>query len=93
MSRLRTVAATDTGYLRSTNQDVALATNDLAAVADGMGGTSAARLPPASRSSSCSRPTVGTGRQMACSQPSAPRTSRCTAAASPTATFAVWARP
>jgi protein phosphatase len=38
MSRLRTAAATDTGYLRSTNQDVALATNDLAAVADGMGG-------------------------------------------------------
>ncbi len=38
MSRLRTAAATDTGYLRPTNQDVALATNDLAAVADGMGG-------------------------------------------------------
>jgi protein phosphatase len=38
MSRLRTAAATDTGYLRATNQDVALATNDLAAVADGMGG-------------------------------------------------------
>ena len=38
MSRLRTAAATDTGYLRSTNQDVALATSDLAAVADGMGG-------------------------------------------------------
>ncbi len=38
MSFLRTAAATDTGYLRVTNQDVALATNDLAAVADGMGG-------------------------------------------------------
>ena len=38
MSRLLTAAATDTGYLRATNQDVALATNDLAAVADGMGG-------------------------------------------------------
>ena len=38
MSWLRTAAATDTGYLRVTNQDVALATNDLAAVADGMGG-------------------------------------------------------
>ena len=38
MSRLRTAAATDTGYLRATNQDVALATSDLAAVADGMGG-------------------------------------------------------
>ncbi|MGD0441405.1 MAG: Stp1/IreP family PP2C-type Ser/Thr phosphatase [Acidimicrobiales bacterium] len=38
MSRLRTAAATDTGYLRVTNQDVALATSDLAAVADGMGG-------------------------------------------------------
>ena len=36
MSRLRTAAATDTGYLRATNQDVALATSDLAAVADGM---------------------------------------------------------
>jgi protein phosphatase len=38
MSRLRMAAATDTGYLRVTNQDVALATSDLAAVADGMGG-------------------------------------------------------
>ena len=38
MSRLRTAAATHTGYLRTTNQDLALATNDLAAVADGMGG-------------------------------------------------------
>jgi len=38
VSWLRTAAATDTGYLRVTNQDVALATNDLAAVADGMGG-------------------------------------------------------
>ncbi|MGD0984189.1 MAG: Stp1/IreP family PP2C-type Ser/Thr phosphatase [Acidimicrobiales bacterium] len=38
MSWLRTAAATDTGYLRVTNQDVALATSDLAAVADGMGG-------------------------------------------------------
>lgn len=38
MSRLRTVAATDTGYLRATNQDRAIATSDLAAVADGMGG-------------------------------------------------------
>ena len=33
-----TAAATHTGYLRTTNQDLALATNDLAAVADGMGG-------------------------------------------------------
>jgi len=38
MSRLRTAAATDTGYLRVTNQDLALTSNDLAAVADGMGG-------------------------------------------------------
>lgn len=38
MSRLRTAAATHTGYLRTTNQDLALATSDLAAVADGMGG-------------------------------------------------------
>jgi len=38
VSRLRMAAATDTGYLRVTNQDVALATSDLAAVADGMGG-------------------------------------------------------
>jgi serine/threonine protein phosphatase PrpC len=38
MSRMRTAAATDTGYLRASNQDVALATSDLAAVADGMGG-------------------------------------------------------
>jgi protein phosphatase len=38
LSRLRTAAATDAGYLRATNQDVALATDDLAAVADGMGG-------------------------------------------------------
>ena len=38
MSRLRTAAATDTGYLRTVNQDLALAGNDLAAVADGMGG-------------------------------------------------------
>jgi len=38
MSRLRMAAATDTGYLRVTNQDVGLATSDLAAVADGMGG-------------------------------------------------------
>jgi protein phosphatase len=38
LSRLRTAAATDVGYLRATNQDVALATDDLAAVADGMGG-------------------------------------------------------
>jgi serine/threonine protein phosphatase PrpC len=35
---MRTAAATDTGYLRASNQDVALATSDLAAVADGMGG-------------------------------------------------------
>ncbi len=38
MSRLRTAAATDTGYLRVTNQDLALTSSDLAAVADGMGG-------------------------------------------------------
>jgi len=38
VSRLRTAAATHTGYLRTTNQDLALATSDLAAVADGMGG-------------------------------------------------------
>jgi len=38
VSRLRTAAATDTGYLRVTNQDLALATSDLAVVADGMGG-------------------------------------------------------
>ncbi|MGA2528002.1 MAG: Stp1/IreP family PP2C-type Ser/Thr phosphatase [Acidimicrobiales bacterium] len=38
MSRLKTAAATHTGYLRTTNQDLALATTDLAAVADGMGG-------------------------------------------------------
>jgi len=38
MSRLRTAAATDTGYLRTVNQDLALAGSDLAAVADGMGG-------------------------------------------------------
>jgi protein phosphatase len=38
MSWLRTAAVTDTGYLRATNQDFALATNDLVAVADGMGG-------------------------------------------------------
>ena len=38
MSRLKTAAATHTGYLRTTNQDLALATSDLAAVADGMGG-------------------------------------------------------
>jgi len=38
MSRLMTAAATHTGYLRTTNQDLALASNDLAAVADGMGG-------------------------------------------------------
>ncbi len=38
MSTLRTAAATHTGYLRTTNQDLALATSDLAAVADGMGG-------------------------------------------------------
>jgi protein phosphatase len=38
VSRLKTAAATHTGYLRTTNQDLALATSDLAAVADGMGG-------------------------------------------------------
>ena len=38
MSRILTAAATHTGYLRTTNQDIALATSDLAAVADGMGG-------------------------------------------------------
>jgi protein phosphatase len=38
MSRLQTAAATHTGYLRTTNQDLALATSYLAAVADGMGG-------------------------------------------------------
>jgi len=38
MSRLRSAAATDTGYLRVTNQDLALTSSDLAAVADGMGG-------------------------------------------------------
>jgi PPM family protein phosphatase len=38
VSRLKTAAATHTGYLRTTNQDLALATTDLAAVADGMGG-------------------------------------------------------
>jgi len=38
MSRLRTAGATDTGYLRVTNQDRALMSSDLAAVADGMGG-------------------------------------------------------
>ena len=38
MSRIATAAATHTGYLRTTNQDIALATSDLAAVADGMGG-------------------------------------------------------
>ena len=38
MSWLRTAAATDTGYMRTVNQDLALASNDLAAVADGMGG-------------------------------------------------------
>jgi protein phosphatase len=35
---MQTAAATHTGYLRTTNQDLALATSDLAAVADGMGG-------------------------------------------------------
>lgn len=38
MSRLRSAAATDTGYLRVSNQDLALASSDLAVVADGMGG-------------------------------------------------------
>ena len=38
MSHLRTAAATHTGYLRTTNQDLALATSYLAAIADGMGG-------------------------------------------------------
>lgn len=38
MSRLRAAAATDTGYLRVTNQDLALASSHLAVVADGMGG-------------------------------------------------------
>jgi protein phosphatase len=38
VSWIRTAAATHTGYLRTTNQDLALATSDLAAVADGMGG-------------------------------------------------------
>ena len=38
MSWLRTAVATDTGYLRTVNQDLALASADLAVVADGMGG-------------------------------------------------------
>ena len=38
MSWLRTAVATDTGYLRTANQDLALASADLAVVADGMGG-------------------------------------------------------
>jgi serine/threonine protein phosphatase PrpC len=38
MTVLRAAAATHTGYVRSTNQDLALVSGDLVAVADGMGG-------------------------------------------------------
>jgi len=38
MTRLRAAADTHTGYVRSTNQDLALVSGDLVAVADGMGG-------------------------------------------------------
>jgi len=93
MSRLLTAAATDTGYLRATNQDVALATNDLAAVADGMGDILAARLPPGSRSRSCSTRTAGTGRQKAWSRPRVSPTPPSIAGACQIATFGGWARP
>jgi protein phosphatase len=38
MTRLHAAAETHTGYVRSTNQDVAVVAGDLVAVADGMGG-------------------------------------------------------
>jgi len=38
MTVLRAAAETHTGYVRSTNQDLALVSGDLVAVADGMGG-------------------------------------------------------
>ena len=38
MTVLRASAETHTGYVRSTNQDLALVSGDLVAVADGMGG-------------------------------------------------------
>ena len=38
MTALRAAAETHTGYVRSTNQDLALVSGDLVAVADGMGG-------------------------------------------------------
>src|ERR1022692_372147 len=38
MTVLRAAAQTHTGYVRSTNQDLALVSPDLVAIADGMGG-------------------------------------------------------
>ena len=43
MNRFRAYAVTDPGRVRSMNQDIALATDELVAVADGMGGHAAGR--------------------------------------------------
>ena len=64
MSWLRTAVATDTGYLRTANQDLALASADLAVVADGMGGHARRRdRRPSRRQRSCWRPSNGIGRR------------------------------
>ena len=46
MTLLRSGSATDTGLVRSVNQDLAVETATLFAVADGMGATPVARSPP-----------------------------------------------
>ena len=94
MSRLRTAAATDTGYLRATNQDLALATSDLAAVADGMGGPSRrrGRRPDRGRELLRGLPTDRTTEGLLAAVREANERG-LPAAAGPTATFAGWARP
>ena len=61
MTALRAASATDAGRVRTSNQDLALAASDLAAVADGMGGHAGGEVAAAYRGAqSCTRPSTAT---------------------------------
>ena len=76
MTRWRFAAATDTGLVRQTNQDVVYVDDTLAIIADGMGDTRRVKSPPRSRSTPFFRAIGRTPRSKGSSSRSSTQTSR-----------------